>query len=83
MLIFLTCAEFHEGKILGRIIKLKIDGDRLHSVKYTDIFITNYNPVNINMLNAYDVISRHAVAVMQWPVCLITSCCSSVLTYNL
>jgi hypothetical protein len=36
-----------------------------------------------NLLKAYDVISSHAIAVMQWPVCLNISCCSSGLTQNL
>ena len=34
----------------------------------------------IDPLSAHDVISRHAVAIMQWPQHLITSCCSSGLT---
>ena len=36
-----------------------------------------------NLLSAYDVISNHVTAVMQWPVGLNTSCCSSGLTQNL
>ena len=34
-------------------------------------------------LSAYDLISRHVVAVIQWSVCLNTSCYSSGLTQNL
>ena len=34
-------------------------------------------------LSAHDVISRHVVAVVQWPGRLITSCCSSGLTQHL
>ena len=37
----------------------------------------------INLLSAYDLISHHAVAVMQWSVGLNVSCCSSGLTQNL
>ena len=37
----------------------------------------------IELLSAYDVISRGTIAVLQWPVCLITSCCSTGLTLNL
>jgi hypothetical protein len=36
----------------------------------------------LNLLSAYDMISSHAVAVMQWPVSLNTSCCSSGLTQH-
>ena len=38
---------------------------------------------DLNLLSAYDVILRHAITVMQWPVGLNTSCCGSVLTQNL
>jgi len=36
-----------------------------------------------NLLSIHDVISRHAVATMQWPGCLKTSCFNSGLTQNL
>jgi hypothetical protein len=38
---------------------------------------------DINQLSTYDLISRHAVAVMQWSVDLNKSYCSSGLTQNL
>jgi hypothetical protein len=37
----------------------------------------------INLLSHYDVVSRHAIAVMQWPVGLNKSCFSSDLIQNL
>ena len=37
----------------------------------------------INLLSANGVMSRHVIVIMQWPVCLITSCCSSGLTQSL
>ena len=45
-------------------------------------------PLNIvlldsHLLSAYDLISRHAIAVMQWLVGLNTSCCSAGQTQNL
>ena len=36
----------------------------------------------VNLLSAYDVISSHVIAVMQWPVGLNTSCFSSGLAQN-
>ena len=39
--------------------------------------------ITINLLNAYDLLSRHAVAVMQWSVGLNKACCTSGLTHNL
>ena len=35
------------------------------------------------LISAYDVISSHSIAVIQWPVCRNTSCCSLGLTQNL
>ena len=48
--------------------------------------VHNLNTVYVSVfkpLNAYDVISRRAIAVMQWPVRVNTLCCSSSLTQNL
>ena len=37
----------------------------------------------MNLLSSHDVISRHEVALKQWPGRAITSCCSSGLTQHL
>ena len=37
----------------------------------------------LTLISAHDMISRHAVVVMEWTGRLITSCCSSGLTQDL
>ena len=38
---------------------------------------------HINLFSAHDAVSRHVVAIIQWPGRLIMSCCSSHLTQHL
>ena len=62
-----------------KVAYLPVRAPQLHTIVFTFTTITTLN----HLLSAYDVISRNVIAVMQWPLCLITSCCSSVLTHNL
>jgi hypothetical protein len=52
-------------------------------VQTSHVVITTTKVSVTVLLNTYVLISRHAVAVMQWSVGLITSCCSSGLTQHL